>query len=121
MYDRRKILRFPFPKFHKSDLSHSSQDRNINFGAVLLQRQPCRLQGGRETTQAKHELMLVRLKRLNKSCNGKDHAFFAVQCKARAGTRKKKTSTTRRFAKKFRVSAPSSFSSTLNRSMSHGV
>src|SRR6266513_2255786 len=35
MYDRRKVLRFPFPKFHRTDFSHPSQDRNINFKLPL--------------------------------------------------------------------------------------
>src|SRR5262245_37996014 len=101
MCDRRKVFRFPFPKFHDSDFSYVSRICNTNLELDVL--------------------LLVRLKRGRASATAACQVFLAVQCKARAGTRKKKTITIRTLAKKFRVRVARSFSSILNRSTSHGL
>src|SRR4030095_8861500 len=77
MYDGRKILRFPFPKFHKTDLSHPSQDRNINFKVLRRGRVWFRRAG----SPGMYELMLVRLKRLDDTynCNGSGFLRAPVQ------------------------------------------
>jgi len=46
----------------------------------------------------------------------KSHCFFlAIQCKAKAGTRKRNTNTIRKVIKNTRTSLPNSFSSTLKK------
>ena len=57
-----------------------------------------------------------RMLRKRKNC----HCFFLViQCKAKAGTRKKNTNTIRKVIKNTTISLPNSFSSTLKKEGTH--
>src|SRR6184192_2967575 len=81
MYDGRKIFRFPFPEFHKSDFSDALTVRNINS---KWRGQACPVSAGR-FAGGMHELMLVRFKRRKDAgnCNGSSFLCTPMQSQRR--------------------------------------